>query len=171
MATQPVPPPSEITVEEYLTTVYRPDCDYVDGHIEERNLGEKKHSKIQGWMIGILLQRVQGDIDVLPEMRVQITPSRFRIPDVCLAEQSDEQILTKPPLLCVEVLSPEDRMSRVQARIREYFAMGVPCVWVLDPETRQAFISTPAEGLREVKNGVLTTANPPLEVRLDEVFR
>ena len=171
MSAQPLPPPPEITVEEYLTTVYRPDCDYVDGHVEERNLGEKKHSKVQGWLIGILLQRVPAGVDVLPEMRVQITPTRFRIPDVCLAEQSDEQILTKPPLLCVEILSPEDRMSRVQVRIRDYFAMGVPCAWVLDPETQQAYTATPAEGLREVKSGTLSLVNPALEVSLAELFR
>lgn len=171
MATQPVPPPSVITVEEYLTTVYRPDCDYVDGHIEERNLGEKSHSRLQ-WTLGKLIeQQLPPGTEVLPEVRVQVGPKRYRVPDICVVATSDEPIVTHPPLLCVEVLSPEDRMSRVQVRIRDYFAMGVPCVWVLDPETQQAFISTPTEGLREVKNGVLTTANPALEVRLDEVFR
>jgi hypothetical protein len=29
-----------VSVEEYFATSYRPDCDYVDGVIEERNLGE-----------------------------------------------------------------------------------------------------------------------------------
>lgn len=29
---------TQISVEEYLHTVYRPDCDYVDGVVEERNL-------------------------------------------------------------------------------------------------------------------------------------
>ena len=36
-----------ISVEEYLATSYRPDCDYVDGRIEERNLGELDHSSLQ----------------------------------------------------------------------------------------------------------------------------
>ena len=27
--------------------VYRPDCDYVDGRVVERNLGERDHSKLQ----------------------------------------------------------------------------------------------------------------------------
>jgi hypothetical protein len=30
----------QISVEEYLHTVYRPDCDYVEGVVEKRNLGE-----------------------------------------------------------------------------------------------------------------------------------
>ena len=29
-----------ISVEDYLATAYEPDCDFVDGHIEERNVGE-----------------------------------------------------------------------------------------------------------------------------------
>ena len=65
---------------------------------------------------------------------------------------------------------PEDRMSRIEARINDYLAMGVPYVWVLDPETRQAYIATPAEGLREVKSGVLRTENPVLELPLAEMF-
>jgi len=43
MATQPIheiPPAEFVSVREYLTTSYRPDCDYVDGRIEERNVGE-----------------------------------------------------------------------------------------------------------------------------------
>ena len=41
------PQPHRIPVEEYLSTSYRPDRDYVDGEIEERNLGEKEHSILQ----------------------------------------------------------------------------------------------------------------------------
>lgn len=171
MSAQPLPPPPQITVEEYLTTVYRPDCDYVDGHIEERNLGERSHSRLQLRLLVLLAAQTPPGVEVLPDVRVQVQPARFRVPDICVADAAEEPILTKPPYLCVEVLSPEDRMSRVQVRIRDYFAMGVPCVWVLDPETHQAFISTPDEGLREVKNGILATANPMLEVRLEEVFR
>ena len=61
-------------------------------------------------------------------------------------------------------------MSRVRQRIADYIEMGVPYVWVLDPETRQAYTATPAEGLREVKIGILKTENPTLEVPLSELF-
>ena len=37
-----------VPVEEYLSTSYDPDCDYVDGELEDRNVGEKGHSKVQG---------------------------------------------------------------------------------------------------------------------------
>ena len=39
--------PALIPVEEYLRTVYRPDCDYIDGEVLERNLGEKPHARLQ----------------------------------------------------------------------------------------------------------------------------
>ena len=159
-------------VEEYLTSVYRPDCDYVDGELLERNMGERDHAWLQGAFVAYFFAlRKERNITVLPEMRVQVKPNRFRIPDVCVViGDTNEQILTKPPFLCIEILSPEDRWSRVEERIDDFIAMGVPFVWVLDPQTKHAFIITHAEGLREVKDGVLRTHNPTFEVPLSEFF-
>ncbi len=160
-----------ISVEEYLASSYKPDCDYVDGHIVERNLGERVHGRIQLRVALMLNGQAKQGAEVLTEVRVQVKPSRFRIPDICIAvDNSDEPILTTPPFLCIEVLSPEDRMSRIEARIQDYLEMGVPYVWVLDPQTKQAYIATAAEGLREVKSGVLTTADPAFEVPLAAIF-
>ena len=39
---------TQVTVEEYLATTWRPDCDYVDGEVLERNLGQTDHSELQG---------------------------------------------------------------------------------------------------------------------------
>lgn len=41
-------PSTLIPVSEYLATTYRPDCDYVDGELVERNLGEREHAALQG---------------------------------------------------------------------------------------------------------------------------
>ena len=162
-----------ISVEEYLKSTYRPDCDYVDGCIEERNLGERTHSQLQSDLIFYLRSRYgQQGIKVYPELRVQISPMRFRVPDVCLTlGDPGEEILTRPPFLCIEILSPEDRMSRVETRINDYLEMGVKYIWVLDPQTRQAFSATPSDGLREVKTGALETSDPRLELPLAEMFR
>jgi hypothetical protein len=45
---KPVATPVLIPVSEYLNTTYRPDRDYVDGELKERNLGEKPHGLLQG---------------------------------------------------------------------------------------------------------------------------
>ena len=74
-----------ISVEQYLATSYRPDCDYVDGRIEERNLGEWDHSKLQAAIIAFFYQRrTAWNISVAPEQRIQVSPTRFRIPDFCV---------------------------------------------------------------------------------------
>jgi Uma2 family endonuclease len=161
-----------ISVEEYLATSYRPDCDYVDGKVQERNVGEWDHSRLQ-LILGayFLARQKQWGAYAAVEQRVQVKPERFRVPDVCVVlGEPGEQILTKPPFLSIEILSPEDRMSRVEERIDDYLAMGVPYVWLLNPGTRRAYVATAAEGLREVKDGVLRTANPNFEVPLRELF-
>jgi Uma2 family endonuclease len=160
-----------IPVEEYLTTVYRPDCDYVDGEVLERNLGEREHSFIQVALSSYFFTRRKAwGIEVYPEQRVQVGPKRFRIPDVCVVlGGTKENIFTTPPFLCIEILSPEDRMSRVQERIDDYFTMGVPNVWIVDPARRSAFIATPSGDLHRVTDS-LRTNDPIFEVPLTEIF-
>ena len=160
-----------IPVEEYLATVYRPDCDYVDGEVLERNLGEREHSFIQAALVSYFFTRRKAwAIEVYPEQRVQVRPNRFRIPDICVVlGGTEEKIFTTPPFLCVEILSPEDRMSRVQDRIDDYFMMGVPNVWVIDPARRCAYHATAAGDLHRVAD-VLRTGDPALEVPLTEIF-
>lgn len=161
-----------ISVEEYLSTIYKSDCDYVDGHLEERNGGEWDHSTIQLRLGSYLLtQYGQHGYQVARELRIRVSETRYRIPDLCLfLSDPGQRVPSTPPFLCIEILSPEDRMSRVEVRISDFLAMGVPQVWVLDPETRQAFTATQAEGLREVKSGTLTTAEPVIEVPLAAIW-
>jgi hypothetical protein len=88
-----------ISVEEYLRTSYRPDCDYVDGEVLERNVGETDHSWLQTMLSAYLVaRRAQWGITVLVEQRVQVTESHFRVPDICvlLGPKPTEQVLTKP---------------------------------------------------------------------------
>lgn len=161
-----------VPVEEYLSTIYRPDCDYVDGEVLERNMAEIDHSLLQGDIVGFFhARRKKWNISVLPEVRVQVKPTRFRIPDVAVVlGKASGKIVTSPPFLCIEILSPEDRWSRVEARIKDFIAMGVSYIWVLDPEIKTAFIETPTDGLREVKDGFLRTENPSFVVPLSEFF-
>ena len=160
-----------MSVEEYLASSYSPDREYLDGMVVERNLGEQDHSIVQAALVAYFFNRQkQWGLHVFPEQRVQVRPNRFRVPDLCvvLGPRPKEQIFTKPPFLCIEILSPEDRASNVRERIGDYLAFGVRYVWVLDPRTRTAYIHT-AEGSHQAK-GALTTTDPELSVSLAEVF-
>src|SRR6185437_13836911 len=113
----------------------------------------------------------QWNVFVYPEHRVQVSPTRFQIPDVCVyvREAPTEQIFRTPPFICIEVLSPEDRTSRFQQRIDDYLKFGVQYVWVIDPATRRAWVHT-NDGVHEAKDGILQTQNPGLTVPLAEIF-
>jgi len=157
-----------VTVEEYLHTVYRPDRDYLDGEVRERNLGEFDHSSTQieiGHWLRSRLRRGR----VLSEQRVQVKPTRFRIPDVCvLADDAPRESITRtPPMLCVEILSKDDRMSDMLERVKDYFEMGVPMCWIVDPATRTGWTATPGN-LAEATDGILRVAD--LELPLAEVL-
>jgi Uma2 family endonuclease len=127
-----------VSVEEYLSTVYEPEMDYVDGELEDRNVGEKSHSTLQ-LRAQILLHAISG-LFIYPEMRIRVSATRFRVPDVAvyLAEPPGE-VPTSPPFLVVEILSPEDRMYRMIRKLHDYYAMGCVNIWVLDPKHREAY--------------------------------
>jgi Uma2 family endonuclease len=171
MATQPIP--EELwTVREYLRTSWSPDREFVDGRIEERNLGEKEHSIIQRYLTFLfMLKRDEWGVEVFPELRTQTGAKNFRVPDVLVvrAGESFERYLTRPPLIAIEVLSPEDSLRLMREKASEYRAFGIDNIWVIDPEPRLAYRYTSA-GLEEVHTGELAVPETPIRVVLSELF-
>jgi Uma2 family endonuclease len=163
---------TQMTVEEYRRTSFDPDCEYVDGEVLDRHVGEIDHGSVQKLLLVYLtIREKQLNIYVIQEQRLQLSKRHYRVPGLMILEgvgKPKEQIITRPPLVCIEVLSPEDRMSRMQKKIIDYLAFGVRYVWVLDPQTREAFVYTDA-GTHEVKDA-LRTENPAIEVPLSEIF-
>jgi Uma2 family endonuclease len=116
---------------------FEPDADYVDGEIELRPMGVLDHATwqqaIEMWFIQ---QRSAWNIRVRCEYRIQVSPTRCRIPDVVVWDRSrpPEQVLSYPPIAVFEVLSPEDRMSRMMIKLADYEAMGIRTIRVIEPE-------------------------------------
>jgi Uma2 family endonuclease len=167
-----IPQSVRISVEEYLATSYRPDCDYVDGEIEERNSGEKEHSILQQALVFLFrLNRDTWSVEVFPELRVQVKPTRYRVPDITVVPTgvSWERILRKAALLFVEILSPEDRLSKVRERVDDYLSLGTEHVWIVDPELRKGYVCS-RRGFQEPEGGVLEIPGTPIRVVLSELF-
>jgi Uma2 family endonuclease len=128
---------THVPVEVYLRSSYEPDAEYVDGKIEERPMGEFDHASwqqaIQRWF---WQHEKEWNIRVLPELRVQVAATRYRVPDVTVLDRSRpiEQIITHPPLAVFEVLSPEDSLQRLKRKMEDYRTMGIPEIWVIDPQ-------------------------------------
>ena len=160
------------TVLEYLRTSWSPDREYVDGRIEERNLGEKEHSIIQRYLTVLFaIKRAEWGVEVFPELRTQIAARNFRVPDVLVvrAGESFERYLTHPPLIAVEILSPEDTLRKMQEKAAQYRTFGIENIWIIDPEPRIAYSYTSA-GLEEIQTGELVVPETTIRVVLDEMF-
>ena len=161
-----------VSISEYLRTTYRPDVDYVDGELQERLVGEQDHSDLQYFFANYVNDRRKvWSLKASLELRVQVSKDRFRVPDVCVfpTHGPREQIRRTPPLLCIEILSPEDTIARVRMRIRDFLDMGVREVWAVDPASRVAMIYR-GNGMIEQSAGSLTLAGTPLSIPLAEAF-
>lgn len=162
-----------ISVSEYLHSVYRPDCDYVDGEVQERNLGELDQSDLQGRFLELL--GAEGNrpyVKANAEIRVQVSPTRYRVPDICVraVPAAREQIIHTPPLLCVEILSPEDRISRVRERVSDFLQMGVREVWLVDPGTRSVSVCSGHSAV-DHSTGSLSVPGTPVQISIEDIFR
>jgi Uma2 family endonuclease len=128
-----------VPVEVYLSSSYEPDAEYVDGVIEERPMGEYDHSS---WQHAIELwfakHAREWNIRAAAELRVQVSGGNFRVPDVTILDRSlpVEQVITRPPIAVVEILSPEDTLTRMMAKLGDYAQMGIQTILVLDPNGR-----------------------------------
>lgn len=157
-------------VDEYLHTSFEgADCEYLDGEVVERNMGERTHSDVQT-RLAVLLSalRRQLGIHVSVELRIRVTRTRYRIPDISVWRDDNlggGRIPTIPPFLAVEILSPDDRMTRMLPKIQEYLAFGIEYVWLVDPDEKSALIFT-RENPGGIVADVLRTTNPAIEIPL-----
>ncbi len=161
-----------VPVEEYLRTSYRPDCDFVDGLVLERNMGEKPHARLEIFFSRVFAPYEDAlGFETLVEQRLQTQPTHFRIPDVMLiaVPNPDRLIIRTAPLLCIEILSSEDRMSSIQERVSEYAKMGCGTSWVVDPWRRLAFVAGP-DGLLRPEADRLTLPDTPVALSVVTIF-
>jgi len=161
---------SAVTIDEYLHSSYHPDRDYVDGELQERNMGERDHAEVQialgYWLRG---HDKEWNTKSYTELRMRVGPSRFRVADVCIYRRDEvlEQVPTRPPLAVIEILSPEDRFSRYEQRFDDYRTMGVRHIWVIDPQTRRGYDCSTGSWI-EAKS--FAAENSPISIDLSVIF-
>jgi len=130
------------SLEEYLSTTYRPDAEYINGELRERHVGELEHSRMVKAIVRWFEQYEKAwQIEALPDVRVQVSADNFRVPDICLRPlaNADYRFVTSVPSAVIEVVSPEDSVSDYRERIADYRQKGIPGIWVVDPKTRRGW--------------------------------
>src|SRR5258708_34308267 len=107
-----------ITPEQYLATQFEREPELVRGEIAERLLPNLIHGRTQ--------QRLAVHLDGVgyccTEVRVRLAEDLYRIPDVAVFEGTGpaEIVPAAPPLLVVEISSPDYGLDASLQRLREY---------------------------------------------------
>ena len=161
-----------VSEQEYLHTAYEPDCEFEDGMLIERNVETWHHSKLQAALAAYFFNRRKAwNVHVGTEPRVRARAGKYMIPDLCLIQgpEPTDSILQTPPLLWIEILSPEDRPLRVNRKVQAILEYGTPYVWVIDPETLESELHT-GEKRAPLEDGVLRIPGTQIMVPLSDVF-
>jgi Uma2 family endonuclease len=161
-------PTTLVSVEEYLTRTEKPNAEYEDGVVYPKPMPIGPHSLIQKRSVDLLDR--QGVI-ALPELTVRVSanPMKFLVPDVAVVRAVPSTYGTEPAILCIEILSPEQRLGEMLARCEQYHAWGVPYCWVIDPDKRSAWeYHKNGEPTKLGTTGTLRSGD--LSVSLSELF-
>jgi len=156
-------------IDEYLNTSYRPDREYIDGEVRERNVGKWDHARVQ-YLLAAWFASHEAEWGIVgsTEQRTRVAATRVRIPDVVIMRAEPQpDVTTDPPLLVIEILSPDDSYSDTEERAADYWKMGVETVWIIDPKTRTGRMCSGTEWVRAER---LIVAGTPIYVELSELF-
>jgi Uma2 family endonuclease len=146
-----VPPPGTATEQDVVEAKdrYGRICELWDGVLVEKPMGYYESCVASALIFFIRLFLRQHDLGIVlaPDGIVRILPDQIRAADVAFVswrhfpnrELPPGQVLTVPPDLMVEVLSPSNTKSEMERKLREYFQAGVRLVWLIDANNKTAF--------------------------------
>ncbi len=146
-----------LSVEQYLRTSF-PDQDkeYRAGEVVERSLPTFPHGKTQLHLgAHFAVMRKQFPLHACVETRMKVRSNLYLIPDVAVFyPQAPGEVPDFPPLVAIEILSPDDRLTAMREKLEEYRAWGVPHVWLVDPYSKRMY--TCEDGFAEVQSLTIT---------------
>ena len=77
--------PALLSLEDYLLTSYKPDVDFIRGELEERNVGEFEHARLQYSLAAFFGPREkEWNIRGVVEQRILVNEADVRICDLAL---------------------------------------------------------------------------------------
>lgn len=166
-----------VNVEEYIARFVeggeKPLCEYVDGELSPKPLPSRAHSQIQANIIYRIREHWSQQFNPLPELSTRLREMRFYVPDVAVEDRTKPiggsyPGPNNPVFLCVEILSPPDRIGKLFAKCEEYHSWGVPHCWIIDPERKRAWEYAPND--REPRLAENQLAAGSIVLPLGEVF-
>ncbi len=158
-----------ISLQEYLDTPYRPDREYIDGEVRERNVGKWEHARLQlllgSWFAD---HESQWQVMTSTEQRTRVASSRVRVPDQVVVNAGPQPpVIDTAPVLIVEILSPDNPYSDLEERVADYRRMGVEAISAIDPKTRSGRMCI-GDDWKSARR--LEVPGTPIFVELDALF-
>jgi hypothetical protein len=88
---------------------------------------------------------------------------------ICVIESDapDEQIITHPPLVCIEILSPKDALNSLRERVIDYEKFGVPNIWIIDSSTQCGYDCKPGAMIDAVEFAVSAS---PIKLVMADIY-
>jgi len=154
-----------IAPKQYLATHADRENELAHGELAERPLPTKSHGRTQQ-RLAVLLDSAGY---CCTEVRMRLAEDLYRIPDVAVFEGTGpaEEIPATPPMLIVEISSPEDRFEAMFRKLEEYRVWSVQHIWLVEPELKRCHIYE-SGSLTEVSR--LTLPQFGLEIAAAELF-
>jgi Uma2 family endonuclease len=159
-----------ISEQEYLSLRYEGvEPEYRDGEVIERSMPGYRHGDVQAGLAQFFKSRQREQrLFSSSEQRIRLYPGRWVVADVAVyhPDRPTEDYPSEPPLIVIEILSPDDRMGDVIDKLEEYRRFGVPYVWLANPQSRKLYVME--SDFRQVR--MWETQQPPLRLTPDDVF-
>lgn len=165
-----VAPTALLSEAEYLRTSF-PDGDreFYDGELRERGLPTYSHGEttllLGRWFVD---RKNEYHLFASSDMRMMVAPRQWRLPDIVVfwPSRPTNEVPEFPPLIAIEVVSPDDSYSAIRAKLAEYRACGVKHTWIADPIGRSFLVFDGK--LNEVESFHIPEVN--LTLTRDEIF-
>lgn len=170
--TQPKRRPTTMTVERFERHPGLKGYELVEGHLERKGMGAKSSSinVIIGALLLTFVKTNRLGFCFDSECMYRCFPGKpktIRKPDVSFVKygrfpnnQIPAGIIEIAPDFVIEVMSVHDRWSRVNKKVQEFLAAGVPLVWVVDPGTMTVHIYRPDGSSTRHGVGEMVSADP-----------
>ncbi|NJL47082.1 MAG: Uma2 family endonuclease [Leptolyngbyaceae cyanobacterium SM2_5_2] len=178
-------PAKPITLNEFLQRPEtKPASEYIDGHIIQKPMPQGQHSTIQGELVTAINAVTKGSriAWALPELRCTFG-GRSTVPDVAVFQWSrlptnDDGTIansfTAPPDWTIEILSPEQSVTRVASNILHGLDHGCQLGWLVDPSERLVQIYSPDQRLISLEEPAdalpVPTFATGLQLTLEQLF-
>jgi Uma2 family endonuclease len=175
-----------MTLDEFLQLPEtEPASEFICGEVVQKTMPSFEHSRIAfilAFLFETYFRKAGQGVGVIELRHSDRDESRAYLPDVGIllsgrvprdARTRKRGPIESPPDIAIEILSPDDRPSRVSEKLTFYMRAGVPLVWIIDPETRELHAHRPGSPSTVHRSPEVIGAQPVLsnfELSLDELF-